>query len=74
MVDVDSALRASAYSGKKGKGSPGAGEKASTELEPFDPSSQAEKEKADEILPRLFTSIKKLSLLRITAQTSIGMN
>ncbi|MCH2428332.1 MAG: hypothetical protein MK168_03255 [Candidatus Thalassarchaeum sp.] len=49
MVDVDSALRASAYSGKKGKGSPGAGEKASTELEPFDPSSHADKEKADAV-------------------------
>lgn len=46
MVDVDTALRASAYSGKKGAGSKG-GDKKSTALEPFDPSAHAEKEKAD---------------------------
>ena len=46
MVDVDTALRASAYSGKKGAGSKG-GDKKSTTLEPFDPSAHAEKEKAD---------------------------
>ena len=49
MVDVDSALRASAYSGKKRKGGPGTTEKASTELEPFDPSHHAQKEKADAV-------------------------
>ena len=48
MVDVDTALRASAYSGKKGSGSKG-GDKKSTTLEPFDPSAHAEKEKADAI-------------------------
>ncbi|MEC7709021.1 MAG: hypothetical protein VYA39_04795 [Candidatus Thermoplasmatota archaeon] len=48
MVDVDTALRASAYSGKKGGGSKG-GDKKSTPLEPFDPSAHAEKEKADAI-------------------------
>jgi len=48
MVDVDTALRASAYSGKKGSGSK-AGDKKSSTLEPFDPSSHAEKEKADAI-------------------------
>ncbi len=48
MVDVDTALRASAYSGKKGSGSKGGDKKTST-LEPFDPSSHAEKEKADAI-------------------------
>ena len=46
MVDVDTALRASAYSGKKGAGGKGGGKKSSA-LEPFDPSSHAEKEKAD---------------------------
>jgi hypothetical protein len=48
MVDVDTALRASAYSGKKSSGSKG-GDKKSSTLEPFDPSSHAEKEKADAI-------------------------
>ena len=48
MVDVDTALRASAYSGKKGGGSK-AGDKKSTPLEPFDPSAHAEKEKAEAI-------------------------
>jgi len=48
MVDVDTALRASAYSGKKGGGSKGEDRKDST-LEPFDPSSHAEKERADAI-------------------------
>ncbi|MDP6870890.1 MAG: hypothetical protein QGI73_01480 [Candidatus Thalassarchaeaceae archaeon] len=48
MVDVDTALRASAYSGKKGGGSKG-GDKKSTSLEPFDPSAHAEKERADAI-------------------------
>ena len=48
MVDVDTALRASAYSGRKGGGSKG-GDKKSTSLEPFDPSAHAEKEKADAI-------------------------
>lgn len=46
MVDVDTALRASALSGKKGSGPKGGGKKTSS-LEPFDPSSHAEKEKAD---------------------------
>jgi hypothetical protein len=49
MVDVDSALRASAYSGKKGRGGRGSEEKVSTELEPFDPSAHASKEKADAV-------------------------
>ena len=48
MVDVDTALRASAYSGKKGSSSKG-GDKKSSTLEPFDPSAHAEKEKADAI-------------------------
>ena len=48
MVDVDTALRASAYSGKKGPGGKGGGKKSSA-LEPFDPSSHAEKEKADAV-------------------------
>ena len=48
MVDVDTALRASAYSGKKGTGGKGGGKKSSA-LEPFDPSSHAEKEKADAV-------------------------
>ncbi len=48
MVDVDTALRASAYSGKRGGGSKG-GDRQDTTLEPFDPSSHAEKEKADAI-------------------------
>jgi len=48
MVDVDTALRASAYSGKKGGGSKG-GDKKTSALEPFDPSSHAKKEKADAI-------------------------
>lgn len=49
MVDVDSALRASAYSGKRNKGGGGSGDKPSTELEPFDPSAHAVKEKAEAI-------------------------
>ena len=48
MVDVDTALRASAYSGKKGTGGKGGGTKSSA-LEPFDPSTHAEKEKADAV-------------------------
>jgi len=48
MVDVDTALRASAYSGKRGSSSKEGDKKPST-LEPFDPSSHAEKEKADAI-------------------------
>ncbi len=48
MVDVDTALKASAYSGKKGSGVKGGGKKSSS-LEPFDPSSHAEKEKADAV-------------------------
>ncbi len=48
MVDVDTALKASAYSGRKGSGSKGADKKSST-LEPFDPSAHAEKEKAEAI-------------------------
>ena len=46
MVDVDTALRASAYSGKRG-GGPKGGDRQDSTLEPFDPSSHAEKEKAD---------------------------
>ena len=48
MVDVDTAVRASAYSGKKGSAAKGGGKKPSA-LEPFDPSSHAEKEKADAV-------------------------
>ena len=48
MVDVDTALRASAYSGKKGGGSKG-GDRQSTILEPFDPASHAKKERAEAI-------------------------
>ena len=40
--------KASAYSGKKGTGAKGGGKKPSP-LEPFDPSSHAEKEKADAV-------------------------
>ena len=49
MVDVDSALRASAYSGKKrGKVSDGEKEeKKSRKIEPFQPEDAFEKEKAD---------------------------
>ncbi|MFL2956115.1 MAG: hypothetical protein ACJZ39_01460 [Candidatus Thalassarchaeaceae archaeon] len=48
MVDVDSALRASAYSGKKKpKGGGGKEDKPSRKLEPFDPVAAYEKEKAD---------------------------
>ncbi len=48
MVDVDSALRASAYSGKKRpKGGGGKEDKPSRKLEPFDPVAAYEKEKAD---------------------------
>jgi len=48
MVDVDSALRASAYSGRKNKSNSNDGEKPAT-IEPFDPSAHAIKEKADAI-------------------------
>lgn len=49
MVDVDSALRASAYSGKKRARGSGAEkeEKKSRQIEPFEPSDALEKEKAD---------------------------
>jgi len=48
VVDVDSALRASAYSGKKRpKGGGGKEDKPSRKLEPFDPVAAYEKEKAD---------------------------
>ena len=49
MVDVDSALRASAYSGKKrARGSDvDKEEKKSRKIEPFEPSDALEKEKAD---------------------------
>jgi hypothetical protein len=49
MVDVDSALRASAYSGKKKRGGGDKEDKPSTVLEPFDPAAHALKEKADAI-------------------------
>ena len=49
MVDVDSALRASAYSGKRSRGAGGDGSKPSNELEPFDPAAHARKERADAI-------------------------
>ena len=48
MVDVDTALRASAYSGKKGGGAKG-GDRQSNSLEPFDPASHAKKERAEAI-------------------------
>ena len=48
MVDVDTALRSSAYSGKRSSG-PKTGDKKTSTLEPFNPSSHAEKEKADAI-------------------------
>ena len=49
MVDVDSALRASAYSGKKrARGSDAEKEdKKSRKIEPFEPGDALEKEKAD---------------------------
>ncbi len=49
MVDVDSALRASAYSGKKRARGSGADkeEKKSRKIEPFEPGDALEKEKAD---------------------------
>lgn len=49
MVDVDSALRASAYSGKKRARGSGAEkeEKKSRKIEPFEPGDALEKEKAD---------------------------
>ena len=47
MVDVDSALRASAYSGKKKPRDENRDERKSTTLEPFEPASHASKEKAD---------------------------
>ena len=50
MVDVDSAMRASAYSGKRrGRKSEEEKqeEKQGRELEPFDPVEHAQKEKAD---------------------------
>ncbi len=49
MVDVDSALRASAYSGKRKRAGGAKEDKPSTTLEPFDPASHAQKEKADAI-------------------------
>jgi|TARA_B100000586_G_scaffold50437_1_gene33619 hypothetical protein len=49
MVDVDSALRASAYSGKKKRGGGDKEDKPSTVLEPFDPAAHAQKEKAEAI-------------------------
>ena len=49
MVDVDSALRASAYSGKRKRAGGAKEEKPSTTLEPFDPASHAQKEKAEAI-------------------------
>ncbi|MBR17950.1 MAG: hypothetical protein CMA87_03240 [Euryarchaeota archaeon] len=48
MVDVDSALRASAYSGRKNKSDSKDGEKPAS-IEPFDPAAHAIKEKADAI-------------------------
>ena len=49
MVDVDSALRASAYSGKKRARGSGDDkeEKKSRKIEPFQPGDALEKEKAD---------------------------
>ena len=49
MVDVDSALRASAYSGKKKRGGGDKEDKPSTVLEPFDPAAHAQKENAEAI-------------------------
>jgi len=49
MADIDSAMRASAYSGRKNRGSRPDSEKTSTELEPFDPAAHAVKEKAEAI-------------------------
>jgi len=48
MVDIDSALRASAYSGKKNKSDAQGGEKPAS-IEPFDPAAHAVKEKADAV-------------------------
>ena len=47
MVDVDTALTASAYSGKKRSKEDGSKERVSKTLEPFDPAAACEKEKAD---------------------------
>ena len=47
MVDVDTALKASAYSGKKRSKEDGSKERVSKTLEPFDPAAAFEKEKAD---------------------------
>lgn len=47
MVDVDTALKASAYSGKKRTKEDGSKERVSKTLEPFDPAAAFEKEKAD---------------------------
>ena len=55
MVDVDSAMRASAYSGKRrGRKSEDEKkeEKQSRVLEPFDPVEHAQKEKADAFIHR----------------------
>jgi|TARA_B100000085_G_scaffold149401_1_gene135844 hypothetical protein len=47
VVDVDTALKASAYSGKKRSKEDGSKERVSKTLEPFDPAAAFEKEKAD---------------------------
>ena len=47
MVDVDTALKASAYSSKKRSKEEGSKERVSKTLEPFDPAAAFEKEKAD---------------------------
>ena len=47
MVDVDTALKASAYSGRKRSKEDGSKERVSKTLEPFDPAAAFEKEKAD---------------------------
>ncbi|RAH05877.1 MAG: hypothetical protein CMA00_003410 [Methanobacteriota archaeon] len=49
MVDVDTALRASAYSGKKGSGGSKGGDGKGSKIEPFEPAIHAEKERADAI-------------------------
>ena len=47
MVDVDTALRASAYSSRRGKAK--GGERQDSVLEPFDPASHAQKERGEAI-------------------------
>jgi len=47
VVDVDTALKASAYSGRKRSKEDGSKERVSKTLEPFDPAAAFEKEKAD---------------------------